>query len=173
MFPPNIDDGLDRARNQSPIWSITAACGFCRVQLPKTRLRRDRLVPITPCPYNLRAMSDPLVVARLGPVFSRGVLCLRGPLTAENLAPFQNAIRNEAGPVVILDLTEVPYMDSAGLGSLVSAYITCHKSGCQVVLVGTNDRMLKLFEISRVESLFPMFPTLDDAIGAFAAPTRA
>jgi anti-anti-sigma factor len=118
-------------------------------------------------------MSESLVVARLGPIFSRGVLCLRGPLTAENLSPFQNAIRNESGPLVILDLTEVPYMDSAGLGSLVSAYITCHKSGCQVVLAGTNDRVLKLFEISHVESLFLMFPTLDEAIGAFAAPTRA
>jgi anti-anti-sigma factor len=173
MDPPKIDDELDNARNQSPIWSITAACGFCVVQARNLRLRRDRLVPTHVCPYNFRTMSESLVVARMGPVFSRGVLCLRGPMTAENLSPFQNAIRNESGPVVILDLTEVPYMDSAGLGSLVSAYITCHKSGCQVVLAGTNDRLLKLFEISRVESLFLMFPTLDDAIGAFAAPTRA
>jgi anti-anti-sigma factor len=74
---------------------------------------------------------------------------------------------------VILDLTEVPYIDSAGLGSLVSAYITCHKSGCQVVLAGINEQVLKLFEITRTESLFLMFPTLDDAIGAFAAPARA
>ncbi len=75
--------------------------------------------------------------------------------------------------MVILDLTEVPYIDSAGLGSLVSAYISCHKAGRQVVLTGINSRILRLFEITRVESLFLMFPTLDDALGALITPVHA
>jgi anti-anti-sigma factor len=135
--------------------------------------REQGLAPVRRYSYNLAAMSEALVIARLGPVFSQGVLCLRGPLTAENLSPFQNAIRKEVGPIVILDLDEVPYIDSAGLGSLVSAYVTCHKSGRQLVLAGINDRILKLFEITRVESLFLMFATVDEAIEAFEAPARA
>ena len=118
-------------------------------------------------------VSDVLVIERLEPILKQGVLCLRGPMTAQTLSSFQNAIRNEFAPVVILDLTEVPYIDSAGLGSLVSAYITSHKAGRQVVLAGVNSRILRLFEITRVESLFLMFATLDDALGAFISPAHA
>jgi anti-sigma B factor antagonist len=118
-------------------------------------------------------MSDDLLIERIGPLLKHGVLCLQGPMTAKTVAAFQNAIRSEFTPIVILDLTEVPFMDSSGLGSLVSAYITCHKTGRQVVLTGVNSRILKLFEITRVESLFLMFPTLDAALGAFIAPAHA
>lgn len=113
-------------------------------------------------PTIVRMASEPLIVEQEVP----GVLRLRGPLTMENLPSFQNAVRREAAPTIFLDLTEVPYVDSAGLGSLVSAYISRHKSGQRVVLSGVNDRVLKLFEITRVEPLFLIFPTLGDAIGA-------
>jgi len=106
--------------------------------------------------------TEPLVVDQDIP----GVLRLRGPLTTENVPSFQNAVRREDSPTVFLDLTDVPYVDSAGLGSLVSAYISRHKSGQRVVLAGVNDRVLKLFQITRVEPLFLIFPTIGDAIGA-------
>jgi anti-sigma B factor antagonist len=106
--------------------------------------------------------SEPLIIEQEVP----GVLRLRGPLTMENLPSFQNAVRREVAPTIFLDLTDVPYVDSAGLGSLVSAYISRHKSGQRVVLSGVNDRVLSLFEITRVEPLFLIFPTLGDAIGA-------
>jgi anti-sigma B factor antagonist len=95
-----------------------------------------------------------------------GVLRLRGPLTTENVPSFQNAVRREDSPVVFLDLSEVPYVDSAGLGSLVSAFISRQKAGQRVVLAGVNDRVLKLFEITRVEPLFLIFPTIGDAVTA-------
>jgi len=118
-------------------------------------------------------MSDILIIDRLEPVLRQAVLCLRGPMTTQTISSFQNAIRNEGAPVVILDLTQVPYLDSAGLGSLVTAHITSHKAGRQVVLAGVNSRILRLFEITRVHSLFLMFPTLDEAISAFISPTHA
>ncbi|HEV7218826.1 MAG: STAS domain-containing protein [Terriglobales bacterium] len=117
--------------------------------------------------------SDALLIERVDRVVKQGILCLQGPMTAKTVSSFQNAMRNEVAPIVILDLTEVPYVDSAGLGSLVSAYISCHKAGRQVVLTGINSRILRLFEITRVESLFLMFPTLDDALGAFITPVHA
>ncbi len=68
---------------------------------------------------------------------------------------------------MILDLTGVPYVDSSGLGSLVSAYTSCTKSGRRVALTGVNRRVMKVFEITKVEPVFLMFPTLTDAIEAF------
>ena len=97
----------------------------------------------------------------------RGVLSLRGPLTMENVSPFLNAVRRESAPTMILDFSGVPYLDSSGLGSLVSAYTSCQKAGRRVALTGVNKRVMKVFEITKVEEIFLMFPTLSDALEAF------
>ena len=68
--------------------------------------------------------SDPLIVERALPDDGQGILMLKGPLTANNLHSLQNAIRRERTRTLILDFTEVPYVDSSGLGSLVSAYVS-------------------------------------------------
>jgi anti-sigma B factor antagonist len=107
--------------------------------------------------------SEPLEIERL----DRGVLSFRGPLTMENVPPFLNAVRREDAPTVILDLTGVPYLDSSGLGSLVSAATTCTKAGRRIALTGVNKRVLKVFEITKTERVFLMFPTLSDALEAF------
>jgi anti-sigma B factor antagonist len=107
--------------------------------------------------------SEPFEVERL----DRGVLSFHGPLTMENVTPFLNAVRRETAPTMILDLTNVPYLDSSGLGSLVSASTSCAKSGRRMALTGVNKRVLKVLEITKVERVFLMFPTLSDAIEAF------
>src|SRR5579864_7494282 len=96
----------------------------------------------------------------------QGILSLRGPLTMENVSPFLNAVRRESAPTVILDLSGVPYLDSSGLGSLVSAYTSCQKSGRRIALTGVTPRVMKVFEMTRVEPVFLMFPTLSDALEA-------
>jgi anti-sigma B factor antagonist len=107
----------------------------------------------------------PLTIERLGGV--EGVVCLHGPLTIENVLLFQNAIRREENAdTVILDLTEVPYIDSSGLGSLVGAYISRQKMGRRVALTGVNERVFRLFEVTRTDSLFLIFDTVDHALEA-------
>ncbi len=106
--------------------------------------------------------AEPLEIERL----DDGVLSLHGPLTMENVQPFMNAVRRESAPTMILDFTGVPYLDSSGLGSLVSAYTSCQKSGRRVALTGINQRVLRVFEITKVEPIFLMFPTVSDALEA-------
>ena len=119
-------------------------------------------------------IANPLTVERVGKVEGQGVLCLRGPLTIENVLPFQNAFRREEGAeTIILDLSEVPYMDSSGLGSLVSAYVSRQKAGRRVALTGVNERVFRLFEVTRTESLFLIFPTIDEAISALTQSAQA
>jgi len=118
--------------------------------------------------------TGPLTVERLAGGAGKGILCLQGPLTIENVTLFQSALRREEhADTIILDLSEVPYIDSSGLGSLVSAYISHHKAGRRVALSGVNERVFKLFRIMKVDSLFPIFPTLDDAVAAFSNPATA
>lgn len=108
-------------------------------------------------------MAETLQVEKL----DNGVLSFHGPLTMENVPPFLNAVRREGAPTIILDFSGVPYLDSSGLGCLVSAYTSCSKAGRRVALTGVNQRVRKVFEITKVEQLFLMFPTLADAIEAF------
>ena len=84
----------------------------------------------------------------------------------ENIPPFLNAVRRESAPTMILDFTGVPYLDSSGLGSLVSAYTSCQKAGRRVALTGVNQRVMKVFEITKVEPIFLMFPTVSEALEA-------
>ena len=106
-------------------------------------------------------------------VGGRGVLRLKGPLITENLSDFRNAISRENVPTMILDFSGVPYIDSAGLGSLVSAYVSRHKAGQRTVLTGVNARIEHLLEITRMAHLFPIFPRLEDALDALINPASA
>ena len=84
----------------------------------------------------------------------------------DSVSQFQGAVRREDASTMILDLAEVPYIDSAGLGSIVAAYASLKKSGRVMALTGVNHRVTKLFEITKVQELFLTFPTLFDAIDA-------
>jgi len=119
----------------------------------------------------ISTVGNTLQIERLGNVKGQSVLCLKGPLTMENLFLFQNAIRREEGfSTVILDLSDVPYIDSTALGALVAAYVSRQKAGRRVVLSGVSERVLRMLKITRVESLFLTFSTLENAIGGL---TRA
>jgi anti-sigma B factor antagonist len=118
--------------------------------------------------------ADPLNVEHFGSATGPGVLCLRGPLVKENINSFQNAVRREdAAETMILDFSEVPYMDSSGLGSLVNAYFTRQKAGRRVALAGVNDRVFKLLQITKLEDQFLIFSTIDEAVAAFGGAAEA
>lgn len=117
---------------------------------------------MSPLSLQFCSMPEALEIERL----DRGILTLRGPLTMENVNSFLNAVRRESTPTIILDFTEVPYLDSSGLGSLVSAYTSFQKNGKRVALTGVNSRVMKVFEITKTEPIFLMFPTVSDALEA-------
>jgi len=119
-------------------------------------------------------MSESLVIDRAESFPLQEVLTLCGPLTANNCSVFQNALRREEPtPTLILDLSDVPYVDSAGLGLLVSAYVSRQKTGRTMVLTGINQRVQKLFEITRVSGLFLTFSSPTEAIAALGSAAQA
>lgn len=91
------------------------------------------------------------------------VISVNGPLTMTSLHDFQTVVRAEKAPIVILDLSQVSYIDSAGLGSVVHAHISCANSGRHLALVGISERVRTLFKIARLEHVLAIYPTLDDA----------
>jgi anti-sigma B factor antagonist len=100
-------------------------------------------------------------------------LRLTGPFTLKDVFDFQAVMRAGTDPVTIIDLTEVPYMDSASLGAIMGAHVLCQKNGRQYALVGVSDRLKMLFEVGGVDKLLVMYPTAQDAEAGLAAKKTA
>jgi len=66
----------------------------------------------------------------------------------------------------IFDLTAVPQMDSSGLGVLVSHFIACRSKGIRVVIVGASPNVKQLFKFTKVDTILPMAPTVQEALQA-------
>lgn len=96
------------------------------------------------------------------------ILRLHGPILISNLLDFQAKVRSNPCRVLIVDLTGVPYVDSAGLGSLVGAYVNHQKDGRMLALVGVNERVRYSLRLMHVESFFRFFDTLAAAEAATA-----
>ena len=92
------------------------------------------------------------------------ILRLSGPLIITNLFEFQALVRGNTSPNLVLDFTDVPYIDSAGIGALVGAYVTHQKDGRSLVLVGVGERLRNALQITRVEQFFKYYPTLAEAV---------
>ncbi len=83
------------------------------------------------------------------------ILRLKGPLTLKTLFDFQTEGRRSHSRPLIIDLREVPYMDSAGLGALLGVYASCQRHGHAMVVSGVSDRILTLFQISHIDEVLP------------------
>ena len=102
---------------------------------------------------------EPLHIEDLsGPHEGHRVLCLKGPLLISNLFEFQSTVRANTTSFLILDLTQVPYVDSAGVGALVGAYVT-HDKGRRLALVGVTERVRNTMQVVHVEQFFQFYET--------------
>jgi anti-anti-sigma factor len=104
------------------------------------------------------------VIFRLrGPFTARDMFGTLAPVALDNLLSFQST-PSDAPPVLnILDLTDVPYMDSAGLGRIVRHYVHCRGKGVRVIAAGASPRVLELFKMTKVESVIPLTATVEEA----------
>jgi anti-anti-sigma factor len=94
------------------------------------------------------------------------VLKLSGPLVLGNLFDFQAAVRAETAPLVVLDMTEVPYMDSAALGSVVNAHVSYVNRQRRLMLAGISDHVKTLLRVTNVDRVFAMYPTVSEALAS-------
>lgn len=113
--------------------------------------------------------SEGLTVERYeGGAQDQSILLLHGPLTVETSNQFERAVRSENAETMILDLSDVPYIDSVGLGALVTTYVSHQKTGRCVVLTGVKKRVRKVLDVTNVSNFFMMFETTWQAVEALA-----
>jgi anti-sigma B factor antagonist len=108
--------------------------------------------------------DEPLTVTAV-PGSGEGItiLELHGPLTLPNTFAFQRDLAQQKPAVLILDLTEAPYMDSAGLGLLMNSYVSAEKNGRKFLLAGANERIQALLQMTKVHLILKNYPTAADA----------
>jgi anti-anti-sigma factor len=63
----------------------------------------------------------------------------------------------------ILDLTSCPYMDSSGVGMIVSHFVHCQKKGVKMIAVGLSPKVKDVFRITKVDSVIPLAATVEAA----------
>jgi anti-sigma B factor antagonist len=55
---------------------------------------------------------------------------------------------------IVVDLSQVPYMDSSGVATLVEALQHCRKAGCELVLTSLHPKVRSIFEIAKLNQVF-------------------
>ena len=91
------------------------------------------------------------------------LLSLEGPLTLNTMFPFRDAIQADSAPTTLIDFGKVPYVDSAGAGVLVNAYVSRQRQGRKFALIGVVPRVKDLLRITKIDSLFKIYDSVDQA----------
>ena len=72
-------------------------------------------------------------------------------------------IQNNHPERLVIDLSSVPYMDSSGVATLVEAMQIARRTGSKLVLAALQDKVRSIFEIARLDMVFSIVDTVDDA----------
>ena len=72
----------------------------------------------------------------------------------------------QASSHVIVDLASVPYMDSSGVATLVELLQSCRRGNLELTLCQLNERVMSVFQIARLDGVFTIKGSLEEAMGA-------
>ena len=121
---------------------------------------------------NLISMAVVQVQSVPGTNASTRILRLSGPFTIEGVDAFESVASTMTEPLVIIDLTGVPYMDSCALGALMGLHRPSESHQRQYAVVGPSERLRAIFCITRVDDILVQFGSVEEAeqkLGAKAA----
>jgi anti-sigma B factor antagonist len=79
------------------------------------------------------------------------------------LFDFQTRLREEKSRGIVIDLSDVPYIDSAGIGVLVNGMVSCKNHDRTLVLTGVTERVMTVLRVTRVDTLFHFAKSKADA----------
>src|ERR1700691_627088 len=99
-----------------------------------------------------------------GPFTARTVFECQSPDAVSKMFDLQLMLPTGEPPTLnIFDLTDVPYMDSSGLGMVVRHYVRCQDNGVRFIASGVNPRVLELFRLTNVDTVIPLIATVEEA----------
>lgn len=114
---------------------------------------------------NVVGMRDEALTVEIlpGPHTDTSVLRLTGPVTLSSLFPLKDAVGDLTSRLTILDMSQVRYVDSAGLGTILMFHVSSEKNGRKLALAGVTDRVLSRIRMTRIDAVLSMFPSVEAA----------
>lgn len=100
-------------------------------------------------------------------------LALRGKVTlGEGTMALHNAVREELKQGIkriVLDLSDVNFIDASGIGELVNSFMTVSNKGGKLVLLNPIKKIEELLTITKLLTVFIMVKTEQEALAVFSA----
>jgi anti-sigma B factor antagonist len=100
------------------------------------------------------------------------VLALSGRVTlGEESGQLRNKVKEVLGKGktrLVLDLGDVSYIDSAGLGTLVSGYTSAQNQGATMKLANLTKKFREQLNITKLVTIFEVFDSVEAAVKSFA-----
>jgi anti-sigma B factor antagonist len=104
------------------------------------------------------------------------VIDMKGKITLgdgdELLRDKVNSLVNQGYKKLVLNLADVPYIDSAGLGEIVRTYTTVSRQGGALKLLNLTKRISDLLAITKLLTVFETFDSEADAVQSFSASAK-
>ena len=97
---------------------------------------------------------------------SQSVVTVAGEVDVETAPRLRKALISAGdvpAPMVVVDLREVTFLDSTGLGVLVAGLKRARENGGDLRLVATSSHILRMLAITRLDSVFSVYPDLGAA----------
>jgi|SRR5208283_1908062 len=107
--------------------------------------------------------EKPLEIEKVEGAEGGTVIRLHGPLLLGNFFPLQTMVRADSSDLLIIDVADMPYIDSAGIGCLVGAHISRQGSGRRLIIAGAHERLLTSLKVTKVDNLFSFAPNVEEA----------
>lgn len=92
---------------------------------------------------------------------------LRGGPEAQNFHDHVADLLEQGKKNIIVDMSDVKFVDSSGIGNIVRAFTTVKDSGGRLKLAGLTDKIEGLLSITKLNSVFEQYPTVEDASKSF------
>ena len=95
------------------------------------------------------------------------LVTVEGQLVVGNRQEFKQLVLDEVergARQIVVDFANTAYIDSSGLGALVSLGKRIRESGGELRLAALNDDPRTLFELTRLDTLFPLYASREDAL---------
>lgn len=96
-----------------------------------------------------------------------GVIHLAGDLTAASEVELSTAFDTaKVSPVVVLDFSGLAYMNSSGIGLLVTTLVRAQRVGVRLVACGLDEHYREIFALTRLDEPIPVFENAYEALKA-------
>jgi anti-anti-sigma factor len=94
----------------------------------------------------------------------RLVTRLTGKLSLETVHSFIQTLRAEAAPQLLLDMSGVSFLDSAGVGALVQIFVDRRDEGKSFALAGLTKQGTAVMQVTGLTKLLPIFNSVEEAL---------